>query len=337
MNKKIISMAVAAALVAPVVAQAADINFSGDARYRWGQIQDSAGNTVQNAVDNRVRLKVDVKEDGISAHARIQLDNNEKSGDRTKSAVADYAYIKAPLFGGAATLSVGDQLATFGAGLSVNNDRKENRTKLAIPVGEALTVGLYADHFATATVDQRNNGGATVSAKVAGWKLAALSTDSETTIIYAKGKAGPVELTIENDSFKSKAAATMLMGKMPMGGMNIHFGYVGTEKGFTAHKLFNPVSTIGEDQKTGIMNLGNDAGDSTNILAGVDLKAGPGTLVAMFGTSNLDYGFGSADVTLMDLKYMVPLAKKAMLTATYGSLSGDFKATAFGANINYKF
>lgn len=330
MNKKIISMAVAAALVAPVVAQAADVSFSGDARYRWGVIQDEAGNTVSNTNDNRIRLKVDVKEEGISAHARMQFDNNGAA----RNVLTDYAYIKAPIFGGAATLSVGDQIASFGAGLKVKNDRKPNRIKVAIPAG-AFKATIYADQPAG------DMGGGVLSGKAAGWNVAVLSTATKSTMIFAKGKAGPVDLTIENDSLGDKSSATMLMGKMPMGGMNIHFGYVGTDKGFEAHKLFNPISTIGNDQNTGIMNLGNADGSSTNILAGVDLKAGPGTLVAMFGSSSsTDTGSPvSFSATLIDLKYVVPLAKKAKFAATYGQISGDFgyKATAFGANINYKF
>ena len=339
MNKKVIAMAVTAALAAPMMAQAADISFNGDARYRWGDIKTDVPDASNSVYDNRVRVVVTGKtDDGVSATARLSNDVTGASG-ATASASAvttDYAYITAPLMGGMATLDIGDQLATWGAGFAIKDDFKTGRVKLTVPVGDWSISGAYdPDNVA---------GSAAVVGKVAGWKLGLLSA-GKVTDIFAMGKAGPVGLTAENfTNGDSTATGTLLMGQYPIGGMNLNFGYASTANGFVAHKKFTPISTIGKDQKTGILNLG-EMGDTTAMLVGVDAKAGPGQVVAMFGTGTVK-GMADYALTMLDLKYVIPMGKDATFDVTYGTVASDVAVTeaggtkawtAMGANLNVKF
>jgi len=335
MNKKVIAMAVTAALAAPMIAQAADVSFKGDARYRWGQISDQDGTALpystgipavdamgsNTGTDNRVRVVVTAKmDDGVEATTRLISDNT--------SVDTDYAYIKVPLMGGMATLKAGDQLASWGVGLSIKDDKKEQRLNLVVPVGG---FNIFANYDPTSGAAGAGSYGATGKAGGYNMGLLMFGPEGKGMDIFAKGMAGPVGLAFEyNSNSKSKATGMVLMGTYPMGGMNLNFGYASAADGFVAHKKFAPISTIGLDQKTGIMNFGT-GGDQSALLVGVDLKAGPGKLAAMFGQLSPKVGDAS---TALDVKYNV-----GVFDVSYGTVSmpGGVSFTSIGSAINVKF
>lgn len=338
MNKKVIAMAVTAALAAPMIAQASDISFKGDARYRWGQIEDSNGNSLpyntgipavdalgsNTGVDNRVRIVATAKMDGgVEATTRMISD--------VGTVTTDYAYITAPLMGGMATLKAGDQLASWGIGLAIKDDKKAERLNLTVPLGAWKA---FVNYDPGAGKGGLPSYGAVGKAGSFTTGLLIFGVDGKGMDIFAKGAAGPVGLAFEYNSVDAgakKPTGMALMGKYPMGGINIDFGYASAADGFIAHKKFKPLSTIGLDQKTGLMDFGT-GGDQTAIVVGADLMAGPGRVTAMVGS--LNNSTTSTSGTALDLKYDV-----GVFGITYGTvdMGASGKYTAVGSEINVKF
>ncbi|MDH5359893.1 MAG: hypothetical protein OEX03_04970 [Gammaproteobacteria bacterium] len=303
MNKKIISMAVAAALVAPVVAQAADLSFKGDARFRT--YHNDANGTASTKHDNRVRFVVTATDGDNMATARLTMDGADNAA---ATASTDYAYVGTKI--GPVSLKLGDQRAYFGTNYLVNNAAKPNRVTAMMKAGPA-TIVIADDVSPNATpVDNARVSTGVIMAKVADFNVSVLSNET-TTMIAAIGKAGPVKLAIESTDLNGVAGTYINVG-MEVAGMDMGLTSVAMDAGLTTASLYSPVAALGTSNN-GIRNA--------NELTLLTVKKG-----------NISFGAGTVDAagdSLLDVGY-----KMGNTTFSYSSID---TTTRIAMQYNMKF
>ncbi len=333
MNKKLIAIAIAGTLAAPLAAQAADISMSGDAQFRYANT-DNSGATM-NAADNRVRfaLTADLG-DGVKVATRYvsgDADGSPKSttGANSNGGYFDYAYIQMPI--GPVTATVGDQKATWGTGFQVQNARLAQRIKLTFKAGPA-TVGLLSDGANDETV-RGGSDGVFVVGNVGGFKVGVINKPApEWTNFYLVGPAGPVNLAIESDDLAGKASM-LVQATMGFGSVTGILAHATADAGNTAASYFSPISTLGTSTSaTALTDFGALAGDHTATLIGAAFMAAGANFTALAGT----YEAGVLNIDVLDVKADFKVGA-ANMQATYGSLQGDVDYTAIGVNTTVKF
>ncbi len=271
MKKNLIAVAVAGVLAVPFAAQAADINFSGDARYKYFSVKnDTTGTTVDTSGrNNRVRLKVDAKMDGgASAHARTTF-------DKGAAATSDYAYIG--FKAGPVAVSAGDQMATWGHKIIADGTAKPNRIKLAMKTGGMKL--MATDDNESVTVYALGKAGA-------GSFGVLYNNGAEKYDIFYKGKAGDISYGVETLNVGATTAGADDQNMMhvnfgmPMGGMGLKFQYVTTKGGYATDDDFEPL--IGLNVRAGGKIGAN--GDSTLMALTVSTKAAGMNVALKAGT-----------------------------------------------------
>ncbi len=316
MNKKLIAMAIAGALAAPLAAQAADVSFSGDARLQYANT-DTSGATA-NPRDDRVRVRVTADMgDGVKAVARFRAQATNGVVDD-----ADESYIVLPI--GPVTATLGDQYATWGTGAYVQNSHKPGRVKLAMKAGGWTLLGM--DDFGIGTV--------AAVGSIAGFNAGVINTSqAEFTDVFVTGNAGPVGIAFENFT-KASNSSMLVQATMGFGSVTGVLAYVSLDAGTALSNYFAPISTIG----TGV-NIGANtalqsaqATDETVTLAGAVAAVGGGTVNVFAGSYSLD------SISIVDVQYTAKVTDAASVRLSYGTLKGnvtDF--TRMGAQVDVKF
>lgn len=337
MKKTLLTTAIAAALTVPFAAQAAkhmgsegpSIKFSGDAEYNYYQTDtgaDGAGATGLSK-DNRVRLKVDAKvNENVSAHTRF------RAKDINGATNADYAYITAKM--GSVSVSVGDQLATWGHKIHIDSAPKTERIKVSTKAGP---VTLMVTQDASSLPDNAAYTFYVLGAAGPG-KFGAFYADETTPVydIFYMGEAGGVKFGIEHfnqdKDGADNAAFTFLHAGMDMGKFGAGFSYLTTKGGRVADSDFSPLhvfnTTLGAVGSSGDvtwMALNANAGLS----GGYNLSA---TL------ANVEVAKDAGSELGIDLTASKSLGKNANVDMFYSSLKvGNNTASVLGFEATVKF
>ena len=143
MNKKLLAIAVGAALVAPM-ASMADTKVFGDTRVRYStdttDMVGMADAATTDSTNSRVRLGVESKLDGVTVKARIKATNGTH-GSSVSTIAPDYGYMSVPV--GPVTVTGGLMIGNFGNRLTYW-DTRPNRVALSTKAGPA-TIALTFD------------------------------------------------------------------------------------------------------------------------------------------------------------------------------------------------
>jgi len=321
MKKKLIAIAIAAAVAAPLTAQAA-VTVSGDAEFEMTNYTTAGlvgGNVEGWNGNNRVRVKVDADlGDGVGAHTRIK--GSTGAGDALWQ--VDYAYLTAKV--GPATLVMGDQLATWGTKVFIEGALKSNRMVAVFKPSNTLTAKIIMDPYLKGgTVGAPKMGLAFVS-KLSNMMTAGLlygqgvnGADS-TNNVFVKGQMSGITFGVESQS-QTGDRANYVMAGMKAGGANLALHYV-TNK--VADADWSPVGVI-----NGSADLVTAQTDITMITAG--MKAGGMNVTAGVGQA----GDGTTNESMIGLD----LGKKfgaADFVFSYGSHDSE---TAYGFKFKTKF
>lgn len=347
MKKKLIALAIAAAVAAPLTAQAA-ATLSGDAEFKMTNYGTAGllGATQAKGWNgyNRVRVKVDADLGaGVSVHTRLRMSigaDNEVSFSTTTPAAADpklnsttstnavrtdYAYLTAKV--GPASLMMGDQLATWGTKVFIEGSTKMNRLKATFKPSGTLTAGITMDPYADAGEGKPQIGFFAI-AKVSNMMTAGVlvigkkdpATDAENNI-FVKGQMAGVTYGVESmtQNNTTDERANYIMAGMKAGGANLALHIITNKK---ADADWSPVGVI-----NGQSDLIAAQTDITVITAG--LKAGGMDVTVGVGQA----GDGTNQESLMG----VDLGKKlgaANFVFSYGSHNSE---SAYGFKFNTKF
>ena len=167
MKKKLIAIAIAGVVAAPLTAQASShgaqpqVTFGGDANFVMTNKADSHW-----AGENRVRLTIAAKaNEKVTAHARIRMqegwtspvtgkvvDNDLGYSTSPMSAQGvrtDYAYIQ--MNAGPVSILAGDQLATFGTGIFIQGANPKNRLKVVYKEGPLKAAVMLDPYYKSDT------------------------------------------------------------------------------------------------------------------------------------------------------------------------------------------
>ncbi len=162
--------------------------------------------------------------------------------------------------------------------------------------------------------------------------------------IYYNGKVGPVALGVEyytksgkqyevSDTgtlSKADPTALMLTAGMPVGPVSLTAMYVNLEDGGSATNYVDPVSTVGTNQDTALIDLTSaaEAGSSLEVmgvLAGmavtdaISVQAGLAVATASSGL----VGDKDTDISIMDLQATYKVDANTAIRASYGTLDTD--------------
>jgi len=356
MKKKLIAIAIAAAVAAPLTAQAA-VTVSGDAEFKmtnrdstgvtatagnwgsdetWGTADDVAGSGEDSggwSGSNRVRVKIDADlAGGVSVHTRFRTTtgfDNSSSDNGTVTALTvdtDYSYIVVPV--GPVTLTMGDQLATWGTKYFADGARKDNRLKAAYKATSQLTLLATLDPIGDENADGAPKMTFYAITKLSNMMTAGIVYTGETTTyngtpagqtndavsnVFVKGNMAGVTFGVESTDWSEYdgSRSLYLMAGMKAAGANVGFHYA---KAGSQDSDWSPVGVIngnanlagglneytvitanmkmgGMDVTAGVGTAGNDAvGGSNESLVGVDLGK-------KFGAANFNLSFGSYNST----------------------------------------
>jgi len=333
MKKKLIAIAIAAAVAAPLTAQAA-ATLSGDAEFGMKNFSEGALFGMTNAKGwngyNRVRVKVDADlGGGVGVHTRLRMNlgmDNETDGGSSNAVRTDYAYLTAKV--GPAALTMGDQLATWGTKVFIEGATKQNRLVATFKPSGALTAKLIMDPYMDGAEGKPQIGFAVVS-KLSNMMTAGLlyigekdpATDAENNI-FVKGQMNGITYGVESMSQENTVdqdRANYVMLGMKAGGANLALHYVANK---TQDADWSPVGVI-----NGNADLTAAQTDITMITAG--LKAGGMDVTVGLGQA----GDGTTNESMIGLD----LGKKmgaADFVFSYGSHDSE---TAYGFKFKTKF
>lgn len=324
MKKKLIAIAIAAAVAAPLTAQAA-ATISGDAEFEMTNYSAAGllgGPEIEGwNGNNRVRVKVDADlGGGVGVHTRIKMSTGDDALWQ-----ADYAYMTAKV--GPASLTMGDQLATWGTKVFIEGSLKHNRLVAAFKPSNTLTAKIIMDPYykgAAAPFVGAPKMGLAVVSKLSNMMTAGLlytqgvNGGDSSNNVFAKGQMSGITFGIESQSTADDRANYVMAG-MKAGGADLALHYV-TNK--TADADWSPVGVI-----NGSADLVAAQTDITMITAG--MKAGGMNVTAGIGQA----GDGTTNESMIGLD----LGKKmgaADFVFSYGSHDSE---TAYGFKFKTKF
>jgi len=347
MKQKLIALAVAGVLTAPMMAQA-DVAVSGDARVRYQSTTMDANGANEQAVSNS-RIGINIEgNDGYVAkvHARLEithtpgdLDNENKSTFSNAISV-DWAWAEVNAMG--LNISGGVMPATWGIGL-VTNDAEPNRIKIAKKFGD-LSAALIFDK-----VNEVNSLGGVTPDNAddnSAMRVLAVKPLGENTkaglIISSLDDKGTTSTAI--DAFYTSPMVSVEIAK-PEDGMIL--GVLapipaGDNIGLTAvlvHSMddagasdnfFTAFTTV--DQ--GVVPFSGFGSTDGETATAVGLLGGMGEFG--FGVAQLMSSNDSLDNTLAEVSYTKKLSDMTQFKAYAGTVT-DMVSSAYGANIETKF
>lgn len=341
MKKKLIALAIAAAVAAPLTAQAA-ATLSGDAEFTMGNSKATGWEGY-----NRVRVKVDADlGGGVAIHTRLRMttggdnevsfaDANAVADISSSNAVrTDYAYLTAKA--GPVALTMGDQLATWGTKYFYQGAQKNNRLKAAVKVSDQFTGMLTMDPYAKA--DGTGAPGFALygiykvsNMMTAGIMLRGSKDDTAATEaannVFVKGQVGGVVFGFESDSAKDNTGSrgNYMMVGMKAGGADLALHYADATG---QDSDFEPLGIINGDATTSAVDAGLSGAQKLTLLT-AGMKA---------GGMNVTVGAGRTEVAGTTESIVgLDLGKKlgaANFNFSYGTYAGD---TGYGFSFKTKF
>ncbi|MCW8826499.1 MAG: porin [Gammaproteobacteria bacterium] len=335
MKKNLIAIAIAAAVAAPLTAQAA-VNLSGDAEFVMQHTEAVTGVSGGWAGTNEVRVKIDADlGGGVGVHGRMRLENGDShattlTGGASNQVTTDYAYLTAKA--GPASLKMGDQLATWGTKVWIEGTLKQNRLAAGFKPSDALSVGVFLDPYYDGG-EGKPQINFNAQFKLSNMMKAGLLYLGKKTIttgtdvdamnnIYVKGQMSGIVFGFESMDAGGASRANYLMAGMKAGGANLELHYL---DGKTADADWSPVGVINGDA-----NLAGSSPDITVITAG--MKAGGMDITAGIGQAATG-ATGSTKESLVG----IDLGKKmgaADFNFSYGTYNS---ASSYGFSFKTKF
>jgi len=373
MKKKLIAIAIAAAVAAPLTAQAG-IDMSGDARVRYytNDIDANAPNPAMKGAqtDSRVSLNI-TGTDGKVAMAKVRLEivnggavggGAPAHGGNAETINVDHAYISANV-GAGVRVTGGKTIANWGHKF-VLWDSPGDRVSITKKMGD-MAFGLHFSKgfeagLAASTDDKQDTSG--------------------THLTFTMGKMGGIRHDIvKNDAAGTEGKRTALYGGAPLvDGWGLGFSYAtvsgdaqaslnGSDGGDNATGLM--LAAMGKVADTDLTVGYSSAADGFNTdndfftFAGTGAQAGsmlPGLqssdgnkmtglfVIAKMKVNVVDLELGAASIksdmagdpsnTLMSIRATHALSKSSKVVAEYGTFSGDMlDASTMGARIETKF
>lgn len=360
MKKNLIAIAVAAAVIAPLTAQAA-VDVSGDARVRYYTNDRGASdvggnpNTKGAQTDSRVGLNFQGT-DGKTAMAKARLEITNTHGGAAETINVDHAYIAANV-GAGVKVTGGKTVANWGHKFVIW-DAAADRVHITKKMGD-LAMGLHftkgTEAGLTATSDDTNDN-STTSVTVKMGKIGGLrydmmknetgagSVDNNRTAFYGGAPLGAGwGLAFEyastgGDSYTDNAVGMMLAAAGKVGGADLTVGYATAADGFNSDNDFFTFAGTGAQAGSMLAGLMSGAGyKMTGIFAIAKMKTGAAGVEAGVATINTDQA-GDPSNTLLSVKVDYPLSKSTKVLAQYGTFSGDLlDGSTYGASIETKF
>jgi hypothetical protein len=356
MKKKLIAIAIAAAVAAPLTAQAIDM--SGDARVRY---YANDIDTVAKGAQTDSRIGLDIKgEDGQVAMAHVRLEvTNAAHGGAVNTDTADNvdiwvdrAYVKANI--GGVTVMGGKTVANWGHKFVVW-DAEGDRVHINKAMGDmnfGLIFAKNTENYLTTTDDSDDSSTTSFTftmGKMGGIRLdntknevGAGSTTTKRTALYGGAPLGggwglgfefaQVDAGTENDQGLMLAA----MGKV--GATDLTVGYASAADGFASDNDFFTFAGTGAEAGSVFAGLASTDGNKMTgmfVIAGmkvdvVDVELGAALIKADTA--------GDPSETVLSVKAAYPLSKMTKVKAQFGNFSGDMMdATHMGASIETKF
>jgi len=255
MNKKLLAIAISAAIAAPVVASA-DTTVFGDARVRWFQTAASldgmADDHKNDNTNSRVRVGVKSEMDGVEVNARIKATNQDHdqnmSPNTTATIAGDYGYMAVPV--GPVKIAGGVMVGNFGNRLTYW-DTRPHRVVFSTKFG---------DWNAALTFDKIDEGGTKISptnftAAGAYTDTSAEEKDVSSNKLILVGKIPTGKLSVMANSVK--AGKTHTAPKTDMSGSEFIVAYAGQ---------IGPVMVLGEYNSRGGDFYKDVDGDAQNAM-----------------------------------------------------------------------
>lgn len=335
MKKKLIAIAIAAAVAAPLTAQAA-VTVSGDAEFKMNHQETTSYVGAPNETHggwsgtNRVRVKVDADvAGGVSVHTRFRttsgMDNSAAGAIGALTVDTDYAYIKVPV--GPVTLQMGDQLATWGTKYFAEGTRKDNRLKAIYKPSNQMTLLATLDpymddkgdgapkfsFYAIAKMSNMMSAGIAYTLATTTYGPAAAGTEKDAVSnIFVKGQMSGVTFGLESTDWSEYDGSRSLyaMAGMKAAGADLGFHYV---KAGSQDSDWSPIGVINGDanmaggqneyvvltagMKAGGMDITVGAGSAGNEdVSGISNESFVGVdLGKKFGAADFNFSYGSYD------------------------------------------
>jgi hypothetical protein len=370
MKKKLIAIAIAAAVAAPLTAQAMDM--SGDARVRY--YANDIDNVGKGAVTDS-RIGLDIKgEDGqvAMAHVRLEIDNAMHGNTAAATAAAaggdqvftpavnvDRAYIKANV-GAGVTVMGGKTVSNWGHKF-VAWDAAGDRVHINKAMGD-MNFGLIwtkiREEGLTASTDDGLDKTMTTltftMGKMGGIRFDSTKDDAAATTVKRTALYGGAPLGggwglgfefAQDDAGADNGQGLMLAAMGKVGGTDLTVGYASAADGFNSDDDFFTFAGTGTqagsvfpgllsndgDKMTGMFVVASMKVDVVNLELGAAMISGDATAATGATTP-------TGDETVLSIKASYDLSKNTKVLAQYGNFSGDMMdATHMGASIETKF
>jgi hypothetical protein len=370
MNKKLIAIAVAGVMAAPLAAQA-DVTIGGDARVRYQSLElDAPG--AENGARTTTRARLTIKAtDGDAAGVvyRGKLADVTHGAVTTDSAqlTTDYAY--GYLNTGFVKISGGVMQSTWGTGL-VTNDARPNRmifTKsmsgltLALGFDKAQESGMGNDDTdndqgQTLIYAKTKNFGLIYVDKYTGKNISASGSEINSTMtdIFYKGEVAGVGISAEfaTNGGDADGDSFGLMVSKGMGKLSLAGVYVMTKDGGSIDEDY--LAVVAAEDQYGASEMGAMGGNGSGkalassngedksvlgIVVGYEVSSAMSAQLGLvnFGSSQKDLGAGTAtdSVNLVDVIVTHKFGEKSKLMG-YAFSASDV-ATGYGLNVETKF
>ncbi|MBF0219821.1 MAG: hypothetical protein HQL49_09895 [Gammaproteobacteria bacterium] len=359
MNKKVIALAVAGVLSAPLMVQAeSTITLGGDARARaYSQTPD--GGDTGGVADSRIRLKIEANDDKQAGiNYRMKLSNTSHANNKP-ALDTDYAW--AWVDTGVVKLSGGVMVATWGNGLVVNDARPNRLLATTTVSGFTLAAGYDVVREAGLGVDPEKGADGVAKAGADGDtdKLVLFARTKNFGLIYVNtmnnemdtsnnivdafynGKFGDVSVDVEVASKGGDSDTGTIFGgtvMVPVGGATlagivIQADDTGTLDG--DYLADRGIMAFDQDH-IGLGNMSASADESLTIVGGAAIfsmsdKVGAQLTLAQVMMSDS----GADDMTLIDGHLSYKVGKASSVMPYFSSLSDV--ADGYGVNIETKF
>jgi hypothetical protein len=355
MKKKLIAIAIAAAVAAPLTAQAIDM--SGDARVRY---YANDIDTVAKGAQTDSRIGLDIKgEDGqvAMAHVRLEVTNAAHGGTVNTDTAdnvdiwVDRAYVKANI--GGVTVMGGKTIANWGHKFVVW-DAEGDRVHINKAMGD-MNFGLIwtknTEAGMTASTDDSLDSTTTsltfVMGKMGGIRFDNTKNDATSTTVKRTALYGGAPLGggwglgfefAQTDAGTDNDQGLMLAAMGKVGATDLTVGYASAADGFSSDNDFFTFAGTGAEPGTVFAGLSSTDGNKMTgmfVVAGMKVDVVDVELGAALIKSDVA---GDPSETVLSVKAAYPLSKMTKVKAQFGNFSGDMMdATHMGASIETKF
>ena len=363
MKKKLIAIAIAGAIAAPLTAQAVDLSTDARVRYYSNTVSEYMGaaglvttETTGAVTDSRIGINIKAKnDDGVTLTTRLELDNTHGAAHNIN---VDRAYFNVPVAG--LNITAGKTVGNWGHRVYVwdaTGDRLHISKKMGDMVGAILftkatendsgigipaTADDDADKSATSIIFKMGKMGGIRYDMWEDGKTANNTADDiswNTVDIYGGAPLGGgwgLAFELNSSSGDVEGSTVMLAAKGKVAGSGVMAGYVTVADGASTDADF--LSFVGTGAEAGSMfaSLTSDATAATaksmnavfavgtvEISAATNLEVGVASVNSVDESTSGAGAGGDMSETVMSIKLAQKIGKATKLELRYGSLSGD--------------